>query len=61
MYATMTIKGKTYRYKVPPELAKAQRANRGKKMTNQEVIDFVEAKRREAALRHAKPYLESRS
>jgi hypothetical protein len=49
------------RFRLPPALAKAHKRNAGKTMTDQEAIDFVESKRRELALRRAKPYLESRS
>jgi len=59
MYASIRVRGKTYRYKLFPALARAQQANRGKTMTEQEVIALVEAKRRERALKRAKPYLES--
>ena len=61
MYATAVVKGKVVRFKLSPALARAHRENRGKAMTEQEVIAFVETNRRDRALRRARPYLESRS
>jgi hypothetical protein len=61
MYATAVVEGKVIRFKLSPALARAHRENRGKTLTVQETIKFVEAKRRSRALRRAKPYLESRS
>ena len=61
MYATVIAGGKLVRFRLPPALAKAHRRNAGQKLTAQEAICFVESKRRELALRRAKPYLEGRS
>jgi hypothetical protein len=61
MYATAIVEGKVVRFKLSPALARAHRENRGKTMTSQEAVSFVEAKRRARALRRAKPYLESHS
>jgi hypothetical protein len=61
MFAQAIVGGKLIRFRLPPALAKAHKRNAGKTMTDQEAIDFVESKRRELALRRAKPYLESRS
>jgi len=61
MYATAVLKGKIIRFKLSPALARAHRENRGKMITEEEAVTFVEAKRRSRALRRAKPYLESRS
>lgn len=61
MYATAVVEGKVVRFKLSPALARAHRENRGKTMTDQEAVAFVERKRRARALRRAKPYLESRS
>ncbi len=61
MFAQAIVGGKLIRFRLPPELAKCHKRNAGKTMTDQEAIDFVESKRRELALRRAKPYLESRS
>ena len=61
MYATAIVDGNVVRFKLSPALARAHRENRGKTMTEQEAVEFVEAKRRALALRRAKPYLESRS
>ena len=61
MTATAIVGGKVVKFQLPPALAKAHKRNVGKTMTDQEAIDFVESKRRELALRRAKPYLESRS
>jgi hypothetical protein len=60
MYATAVVAGKVVRFKLSPALARAHRENRGKTLTEQEAVAFVEAKRRGRALRRAKPYLESR-
>jgi hypothetical protein len=54
------VDGKVVRLKLSPGLAQAWRQNRGKTMTEKQAIEFVERKRREHALRAAKPYLESR-
>jgi hypothetical protein len=61
MYATTVIDGKVIRFKLSPAVARAHRENGGKSMTEAEAIELVETKRRERALRRAKPYLESRS
>jgi hypothetical protein len=61
MYATAVVDGKVVRFKLSPALARAHRENRGKTMTDQEAVAFVERKRRARALRRARPYLESRS
>lgn len=61
MYATAVVDGKVVRFRLSPALARAHRENRGKTMTDQEAVEFVERKRRARALRRAKPYLESRS
>ncbi len=61
MYATAIVDGKVIRFRLSPALARAHRENRGKTMTDQEAVEFVEAKRRARALRRAKPYLESHS
>jgi len=54
------VNGKIVRFRLSPALARAHRENRGKTMTEQKAIAFVEAKRRARTLRRAKPYLESR-
>jgi len=59
--ATAIVEGKVIRFRLSPALARAHRENRGKSMTAGGAIEFVEAKRRQRALRHAQPYLESRS
>jgi len=61
MHATAIIGGKVVRFVLPPALARAHKRNAGRTMTDQEALDFVEAKRRQSALRRAKPYLEGRS
>ncbi len=58
MYATAIVDGNVVRFKLSPALARAHRENRGKTMTEQGAVEFVEAKRRARALRRAKPYLE---
>jgi hypothetical protein len=61
MYATAIVGGKVVKFALPTALAKAHRRNPGRTMTDQQAVDFVEAKRRQLALRRAKPYLEGRS
>ena len=60
MYATAIVGGKVVRFKLSPALARAHRQNRGKTMTEAEAVAFVETKRRDRALRRARPYLVSR-
>ena len=61
MHATAIVGGKVVRFSLPPALAKVHKRNAGRRMTDQEAVDFVESKRRQLALRRAKPYLEGRS
>ena len=61
MVATAIVKGRVHRFRLSPVLAQAHKRNAGKTMTDQEAIEFVENKRRERALRAAKPYLADRS
>jgi hypothetical protein len=61
MYATAIVKGKVVRFKLSPALARAHRENQAKAMTDQEAVEFVEARRRARALRRARPYLAGRS
>ncbi|MCS7337052.1 MAG: hypothetical protein NZ739_02270 [Verrucomicrobiae bacterium] len=61
MYAKAIVGGKLVRFRLSPELARAHRANAGKVMSEKQVIEFVETRRRALALRRAKPYLASRS
>jgi hypothetical protein len=61
MFVTAIVEGKVVRFKLSPALARAHRENRGKTLTEQKAVAFVEIKRRTRALRRAKPYLESRS
>ncbi|MCZ7639509.1 MAG: hypothetical protein M5U12_27775 [Verrucomicrobia bacterium] len=61
MYAKAIVGGKLIRFRLSPELARAHRTNAGKAMSEEEVIQFVENRRRALALRRAKPYLASRS
>ena len=58
MKGTVIVRGKVVEFRLPASLAAAWKRNAGKPMTDQEAIDFVEAKRRETALRKAKPYLD---
>lgn len=53
--------GKVVKFALPPALAKAHQRNTGQTMTDQQAVEYVEAKRRQSALRRAKPYLEGRS
>jgi hypothetical protein len=50
MYATAIVEGRIIRFKLSPALAKAHRENRGKSMTENEAVAFVEAKRRARAV-----------
>jgi len=61
MIVKAIVDGKVVRLKLSRGLAQAWRQNRGKVMNEQQAIEFVERKRREHALRTARPYLESRS
>ena len=61
MYAKAIVGGKLTRFRLSPELARAHRANAAKAMSEREVIEFVEERRRSLALRRAKPYFASRS
>jgi hypothetical protein len=61
MHATAIVRGKVIRFELPPALAKAHKRNARKRMTEQEAIEFVESRRRDLALRRARPYLENRS
>ena len=60
MYANAIVAGKLIRFRLSPELARAHRANAGKPMSDNEIIEFVEKRRRALALRRARPYLASR-
>jgi len=60
MYAKAIVGGKLIRFRLSPELVRAHRANAGKAMNEDQVIEFVEHRRRSLALRRAKPYLASR-
>jgi hypothetical protein len=60
MYAKAIVGGKVVRFRLSPELAQAHRANAGKTMTDREAVAVVEDKRRDLALRRARPYLETR-
>ena len=61
MHATAVVEGKVIRFKLSPALARAHRENRGKTLTEEKAVEFVETKRRARALRRAKPYLAGRS
>ena len=60
MIVTAIVDGKVIRLTLSRGLVQAWRQNRGRRMTDQQAIEFVERKRREYALRSAKPYLENR-
>jgi hypothetical protein len=60
MIVKAVVDGKVVRLTLSRGLAQAWRQNHGRVMTEQQAIEFVERKRREHALRSAKPYLESR-
>lgn len=60
MKATAIVGGKVVKFALPPALAKAHQRHAGQTMTDQQAVEYVEAKRRQSALRRAKPYLEGR-
>ena len=60
MHATAIVAGKVVRFKLSPALARSHRQNRGKTMTEADVIAFVETMRCARALRRARSYLASR-
>ncbi len=57
MYATAVVEGRVVRFKLSPALARAQRESRGRTLTEQKAVDFVEAKRRARALRCGKRHI----
>ena len=59
MTGTAIVRGKLVKFHLPESLAKAHRRNRGKSMTDQEAVDFVERKRQQRMLRTVRAYLES--
>jgi hypothetical protein len=59
MMATAIVRGKVVRFRLSPSLAQARRRNRGRTMTDEQAIAFVERKRKTAALRAVQPYLEA--
>jgi hypothetical protein len=61
MHVKAIVGGKLVKLKLSPGLAEAWRENRGQRISDAEAVEFVERKRREHALRTAKPYLASRS
>jgi hypothetical protein len=61
MFLKAIVDGKVRRIRLSPVLARLHRKNAGKTMTDVEAVAFVEAKRREKALREARPYLAARS
>jgi hypothetical protein len=54
------VDGKIVSLKLSPGLAQAWRQNKGRTLSERQAIEFVERKRREHALRTARPYLERR-
>ena len=55
MTATAIIQGKVVKFRLSPALARAQKRNAGKTLSDATAIKLVEAKRRAAALRAAQP------
>jgi hypothetical protein len=51
MHAKAIVGGKLIRFRFSPELARAHRANAGKAMSEKQVIEFVETRRRPLAVR----------
>ena len=60
MFMKAIVDGKIRRIRLSPVLARLHRKNAGKVMTDAEAVAFVEVKRREKALRDARPYLAGR-
>ena len=61
MHVRAIVAGKLIKLKLSPGLAEAWKQNKGKRMSEAGVVQFVERKRREHALRTAQPYLAARS
>jgi len=61
MTGTAIVRGKLVKFSLPASLARAHRRHRGKTMTDQQAVDFVERKRQQRLLRTVKAYLESGS
>jgi hypothetical protein len=61
MTGTAIVRGKLVKFSLPASLARAQRRNRGKTMTDQQAVDFVEHQRQRRLLRTVRAYLESSS
>ena len=57
MTATAIVRGKVVKFRLSPALARAQKRNAGRTLSDEGAVKQVEAKRRAAALRTAQPYL----
>jgi hypothetical protein len=57
MTAIAIIQGKVVKFRLSPALARAQKRNAGKSLSDAAAVRLVEAKRKAAALRAAQPYL----
>lgn len=57
MTATAIVQGKVVKFRLSPALARVQKRNEGKTLTDEVAIAQVEAVRKTAALRAAQPYL----
>jgi len=57
MFIKAIVDGKVRKIRLSPVLARLHRKNAGKTMTDAGAVAFVEKKRREKALRAARPYL----
>ena len=55
MFMKAIVDGEIRKIRLSPVLARLHRKNAGKRMTDAEAVAFVEAKRRERALREARP------
>jgi hypothetical protein len=55
MYARGVVEGKVVRFKLSPALGRAHRENRGKELSEDNSVAFVEGKRRARTLRRARP------
>jgi hypothetical protein len=60
MFIKAIVDGKVRRFRLSPVLARLHRKHARRTMTDTEAVALVESKRRETALRAARPYLASR-
>ena len=56
MTAKAIVQGKVTKFRLSPALARAQKRNAGRELSDAEAIAFVEKRRRASVLRVAQPY-----